>query len=94
MLASMLANLSAWYTSVLHSIEHESQCPNAPGSHNSGGGGGGGGKEIPGPYPSSDACTWFDKTSLGGGEHWVANTTTAAECCVGLRIGLAPAFWG
>eukprot|EP01047_Picozoa_sp_COSAG01_P064168 COSAG01_NODE_8445_length_2783_cov_2.478018_3_plen_262_part_00 len=75
-LASMIKNLTTWYNSVLHSIEHESQCPNAPS-----GGGSGNGIPIPGPYPSSQGCTWYGNTALDGGEHWTANTTTAAECC-------------
>ena len=76
-LASMIKNLTTWYDSVLHSIEHESQCPNAPG----GAGGSGDGIPIPGPYPSSQACTWYENSALDGGRHWIANTTTAAECC-------------
>ena len=98
-LASMVANLTAWWESVRHSIAAESKCPNDPTT-----GHGRPSRSIPvrpsilshpagcylkvlavscpqGPYPSSDECSWLQDTQLGGGEHWVANTTTREECC-------------
>ena len=89
-LASMMANLTNWYESVLHSEIHESVCPNANG------GGGfwpGGGKVVPG---NSSECNWAPNAQLGGGKVLTVKKATKSECCGACRntAGCQAAHWG
>ena len=88
-LASMMANLTKWYESVLHSEMHESVCPNANG------GGGyfpGGGKVVPG---NSSECNWVPNATLGGGKVLTVKKATKSECCGACRNtrGCQAAHW-